>query len=64
MNWKAIIKECNRNGLVVLDSGVRGNNVRFLMPLCITEDQLHCGLDIIENAIRATIGLGEVEQVG
>lgn len=61
---KAIIKECNRNGLVVLDSGVRGNNVRFLMPLCITEDQLHCGLDIIENAIRATIGLGEVEQVG
>ncbi len=61
---KAIIKECNKNGLVVLDSGVRGNNVRFLMPLCITEEQLVCGLDIIEDAVRLTIGLGENEKVG
>lgn len=61
---KAVIKECNRKGLVVLDSGVRGNNVRFLMPLVITEEQLNCGLDIIENAIRSTIGLGEVEAIG
>lgn len=61
---KAVIKECNKRGLVVLDSGVRGNNVRFLMPLCITEEQLNWGLDTIETAIRLTIGLGEVENIG
>lgn len=48
---KAIIKECNKQGLVVLDSGVRSNNIRFLMPLCITEQQLNVGLTIIENAV-------------
>lgn len=48
---KAIIKECNQNGLVVLDAGIRGNNLRFLMPLVITDEQLNIGLDIIENAI-------------
>ncbi|TCO79518.1 4-aminobutyrate--2-oxoglutarate transaminase [Marinisporobacter balticus] len=48
---KEIIKECNKQGLVVLDAGVRGNNIRFLMPLVITDEQLNFGLDIIENAI-------------
>lgn len=61
---KAIVQECNRNGLVVLDSGVRGNNIRFLMPLCLTDDQLHAGLDIVENAIRTTLGLGAAVNVG
>lgn len=61
---KAVIQACNRNGLVVLDSGVRGNNIRFLMPLCITDEQIHYGLDIIENAIRSTLGIGEAESVG
>lgn len=53
---KAIVKECNKNGLVVLDAGVRGNNIRMLMPLCITEQQLTAGLDIIENAIASVAG--------
>ncbi len=53
---KAIIKECNLNGLVVLDAGVRGNNIRFLMPLCLTEAQLNCGFDIIENAVEKVCG--------
>ena len=48
---KAIIKECNKKGLVVLDAGIRGNNLRFLMPLCITEEQLAFALDIIEGAV-------------
>ncbi|MBF4694706.1 4-aminobutyrate--2-oxoglutarate transaminase [Fusibacter ferrireducens] len=49
---KAIIQECNKNGLVVLDAGIRGNNLRFLMPLCITDEQLSVALDIIENAVE------------
>ncbi len=56
---KAIIKECNHNGLVVLDAGVRGNNIRFLMPLCLTDEQLHAGFDIIESAIQKVCGLTE-----
>ena len=55
---KAIIKECNNNGLIVLDAGIRSNNLRFLMPLCITEDQLNAGLDIIENAIAKITAQG------
>lgn len=56
---KAIIKECNANGLIVLDAGIRGNNLRFLMPLCLTEAQLNAGLDIIENAIAKVTGANE-----
>jgi len=48
---KAIIKECGNKGLMILDCGVRGNTVRCLMPLCITDEQLNAGLDILENAI-------------
>lgn len=53
---KAVIQECNRNGLVVLDAGIRGNNLRFLMPLCITEEQLDTGMNIIEKAIEKVVG--------
>ncbi|MCB2293836.1 4-aminobutyrate--2-oxoglutarate transaminase [Clostridium algoriphilum] len=49
---KAIIKECSNNGLMILDCGVRGNTLRCLMPLCITDEQLNAGLDILENAIK------------
>jgi 4-aminobutyrate aminotransferase/(S)-3-amino-2-methylpropionate transaminase len=52
---KAIIKECSRKGLIVLDAGIRSNVIRFLMPLCITEEQLNAGLGIIENAIAKVV---------
>jgi 4-aminobutyrate aminotransferase/(S)-3-amino-2-methylpropionate transaminase len=48
---KAIIQECWKNGLVILGAGVRDNNIRFLMPLVITDDQLNAGLDILDKAI-------------
>jgi 4-aminobutyrate aminotransferase/(S)-3-amino-2-methylpropionate transaminase len=47
----AIQKECWQNGLLVLNAGVRGNVLRFLMPLVITDDQLNKGFDILENAV-------------
>lgn len=47
-----IIKECGKRGLVVLDAGIRGNNLRFLMPLCLTSEQLEAGLTIIEEAFE------------
>ncbi|QOX64104.1 4-aminobutyrate--2-oxoglutarate transaminase [Anoxybacterium hadale] len=48
---KAIIAECIQNGLVVLGAGVRDNCIRFLMPLVITDEQLHEGMDILDRAI-------------
>ena len=47
----AIVQECWANGLVVLDAGMRGNCIRFLMPLVITDAQLNEGMDILEAAI-------------
>lgn len=48
---KAIIGECIKHGLVVLGAGVRDNNIRFLMPLVITDEQLLAGLEILDQAI-------------
>lgn len=47
-----IIGECYKNGLVILSAGVRGNVIRFLMPLVVTDKQLEIGLDILEDAIE------------
>jgi 4-aminobutyrate aminotransferase/(S)-3-amino-2-methylpropionate transaminase len=46
-----IVEECGKTGLVILNAGVRGNVIRFLMPLVITDDLLESGLDILEAAI-------------
>ena len=46
----AIQEECMKNGLVFLNCGIRGNCIRFLVPLVITDDQLVSGLDVLENA--------------
>ena len=53
---KAIIGECIKNGLVVLGAGVRDNCIRFLMPLVITDEQLHAGMDILDRAIAKITG--------
>lgn len=52
LETKAIVKECNQLGMVILDAGVRGNVLRFLMPLNITDEQLEIGLDMIDQAIK------------
>ena len=46
-----IIEDCYKNGLILLVGGRYSNGIRPLMPLVITEDQLNCGLDILEKAI-------------
>jgi 4-aminobutyrate aminotransferase/(S)-3-amino-2-methylpropionate transaminase len=50
-----ILQECWKNGLIVLSAGIRGNNIRFLMPLVITDEQLNAGLDILDNAIAKVL---------
>ena len=38
--------------LIVLDCGTLGNNIRTLMPLTITPDQLARGLAILEDGLK------------
>ena len=47
----AVVTECASKGLITMSTGLRGNNLRFLMPLVTTNEQLEAGLDIIEAAI-------------
>ncbi|WP_243646997.1 4-aminobutyrate--2-oxoglutarate transaminase [Scopulibacillus darangshiensis] len=45
-----IVKFANENGLLLLSAGLKGNVVRFLAPLVITDDELARGLAILEKA--------------
>ena len=53
---RAIVEECRRNGLIILNAGVRDNVIRMLTPLVITDEQLKAGLDILEKAIGKVTG--------
>ena len=47
----ALIAECVRNGLMLESAGTYGNVIRFLAPLVITDEQLECGLRIMEQSL-------------
>jgi 4-aminobutyrate aminotransferase/(S)-3-amino-2-methylpropionate transaminase len=38
-------------GLILESAGTFGSVIRFLCPLCVTDEQLECGLSILEEAI-------------
>lgn len=48
---KLVEKKCCENGVLLLSTGILGNDIRTLMPLVITDEQLKEGLDVVENAI-------------
>jgi 4-aminobutyrate aminotransferase/(S)-3-amino-2-methylpropionate transaminase len=52
----AIIAENIKSGLITMSAGVAGNSMRFLMPLCITNEQLDAGLNILEASIAKVNG--------
>jgi 4-aminobutyrate aminotransferase / (S)-3-amino-2-methylpropionate transaminase / 5-aminovalerate transaminase len=45
-----ITKYANENGLLLLSAGIKGNIIRFLTPLVITDEELTKGLAILEKA--------------
>jgi 4-aminobutyrate aminotransferase/(S)-3-amino-2-methylpropionate transaminase len=45
-----IIKKANENGLLLLSAGLKGNIIRFLAPLVITDEELAKGLAILEKS--------------
>ena len=48
-----IVSYATKKGLLLESAGTYGNVIRFLAPLCITDEQLDCGLAIYEEAIKA-----------
>ncbi|GEK32791.1 putative 4-aminobutyrate aminotransferase [Kurthia sibirica] len=46
----AIAKYANENGLLLLTAGIKGNVIRFLTPLVITNSELEKGLAILDDA--------------
>jgi len=46
-------KQCYEQGLIALTAGTYSNVIRTLMPLVITPQQLHEGLDVLETVILA-----------
>lgn len=47
-----VVKYCFDENLIIISAGTHKNIIRILSPLVITNEELHQGLDIIENAIR------------
>ncbi|MDN4493058.1 4-aminobutyrate--2-oxoglutarate transaminase [Ureibacillus aquaedulcis] len=46
----AIAQYANANGLLLLTAGIKGNVIRFLTPLVITDEELAQGLAILDDA--------------
>ena len=49
----AVVAAACAKGLIIEAAG--GNTIRFLSPLCVTDEQLEAGLDIYEAAIKECI---------
>lgn len=49
----AIAKFANENGLLLLTAGIKGNVIRFLTPLVITDEELAKGLQILDRAFES-----------
>jgi 4-aminobutyrate aminotransferase/(S)-3-amino-2-methylpropionate transaminase len=50
---KALVQYCLHNGLIILDCGTLANNVRMLMPLTITGEQLEKALSILDGGLQS-----------
>lgn len=51
----AIANYANTNGLLLLTAGIKGNVIRFLPPLVITEEELQKGFAILDAAFEAAL---------
>jgi 4-aminobutyrate aminotransferase/(S)-3-amino-2-methylpropionate transaminase len=50
-----IVAAAWEKGLLLESAGTFGNVIRFLCPLCVTEEQLNTGLDLFEQSIKACL---------
>ncbi|PMP86668.1 MAG: 4-aminobutyrate--2-oxoglutarate transaminase, partial [Roseiflexus castenholzii] len=47
-----VVQYCAEHGVLTMRAGLYANCIRLLMPLVITDDQLHEGLDVLEEALH------------
>lgn len=52
---KAIVVEAQKRGLILLSCGVRGNVVRFLVPLTASDTLVGEGMDILEVSLEIAL---------
>ncbi|MDR0852430.1 MAG: aspartate aminotransferase family protein [Clostridiales Family XIII bacterium] len=51
----AVVASAWKKGLMIESAGTFGNAIRFLCPLCVTDEQLEKGLEILEEALRENL---------
>lgn len=51
----AVIKKSVSKGIILIRAGLYTNCIRFLPPIVITDEQLHEGLDVIEESIAEVL---------
>jgi len=52
---KALIASAYENGLALLSCGARGNVIRFLPALNISDELINEGMDILENCLSELV---------
>ncbi|EKQ54840.1 MULTISPECIES: aspartate aminotransferase family protein [Clostridium] len=50
-----LVQAAIQKGLLIENAGSAGNVIRFLAPLCITDEQLDRGLEIFEETLKETL---------
>lgn len=58
---KSIVHYCYQHGVILVTAGSYNNVIRILMPLVISDEQMHEALDVMEAALTsvASTGAGE-----
>ena len=51
---KAVIHQCEENGLLLLSCGTYDNVIRWIPPLIVDDQQINTALGIFENALKTT----------
>ena len=59
---EAVSAEAFQRGLIIETSGTAGHVLKLLPPLTIEDEQLECGLEIIEDSYRAVLGDPSIRQ--
>jgi 4-aminobutyrate aminotransferase/(S)-3-amino-2-methylpropionate transaminase len=52
------VKKAWQNGLILLNCGVRGNVIRFLPALTISDDLINEGMEIVARCLNGLLATG------
>lgn len=52
---KKAIADCYQKGFIFLSAGIFSNLIRFLPPLVMTEEQVHAGMDALDEALAKNL---------